>query len=313
MRPSPPGRGWPAGATGSAGGKTILLGEHAVVHGSEALALPIQDLRIQVDLSPGGGWSVDEGVDLDPLRRARDAVLDAAGWSGAPPHVATRATLPPACGLGSSAAFSVALARAVLAALGRPAAPEDVGPLADRAEAVFHGNPSGIDVATVLSDAPIRFRKGAAPAPVAVGGAFHLWVVDTGIRSSTSRVVGAVADLRRRRHDVVEAHFRRIAGAVRRGIAALAGGSVDALGAAMDDAMHGLRGIGVSHPVIEDVIRAALDGGATSAKLSGAGRGGVVLLLAPDAGWDPGPSVAGCRVLARARLGSDGAPPATLR
>jgi mevalonate kinase len=245
---------------------------------------------------------VADGVDTDPLRRARDVVLQAAGWTGEAPHVTTRATLPLACGLGSSAAFSVALVRAVLAGLGQPATPAEVRPLANLAEAVFHGNPSGVDVATVLSDVPIRFRRGGEPVAVRVGGTFHLWIVDTTIRSSTAEVVASVAALRQRDPAAIDGHFTTIAEAVELGISSIAEGSIDGLAAAMDAAMLGLRGIGVSHPSTEVVIDRARRRGALSGKLSGAGRGGVVLLLAADDRWDPGPTVAGCPVLTRATL-----------
>lgn len=288
-------------ASASAGGKAILLGEHAVVYGHPAVAVPVPGLRVKVTLDRGEGWQLAGGNtdDLGVLDRARDAVLEAAGWTGDIPRIRTEGSLPLSCGLGSSAALGVALARAVLKALGRPEDPDVVRLLANTSESVFHGNPSGVDVATILAGEPILFRKGVPPKPAPVTGRFDLWVVDSGVRSSTAQVVSSVARLR-------EAHPRRLAlalegigDAARDGREALASGSVPGLAAAMTRAMENLRVLQVSHPVIEGVAQAALEAGAVAVKLSGAGQGGVVLLLGPEPSWDPGAQIAGCQVLTR--------------
>jgi len=291
-------------ARGAAGGKAILVGEHAVVYGGRAVAMPVSGLQVRVLLSAGGGWDLGEppGAREPLLDRARDAVLEAAGWQGPPPHLAVRSTLPLACGLGSSAAFAVALARAVLDAVGRAADDEVVRALADAAEAEFHGNPSGVDVATVVRAQPILFRRGEVPAPVPLRGRFDLWIVDTGVRSQTGDVVSDVARLRERDPDRFTTSNVQIATSVEQALAALREGDVGALGQAMYTAMRGLRGIGVSHPAVEAVVDAATARGAAGAKLSGAGRGGVVLVLAPDADWSPGDAPGGGRVLTRVPL-----------
>jgi len=289
---------------GTAGGKAILLGEHAVVYGVPAVAIPVADLGIEVDIGPGGGWDLEPDAEVHQadLARARDALLAAAGWSDQTPRVRIRSTLPTACGLGSSAAISVALARAVRDALGQPGDDQDVARLAGAAERVFHGNPSGVDVATVMAPGPIRFDGGEVTA-LPPGGRLDLWVVDSGVRSRTSAVVGSVAALRSTEPAVFEAGLEEVRSAVERGVEALAAGSVADLGGAMALAMTGLRRLGVSHPAIEAVVEDAARRGAAGAKLSGAGRGGVVLVLAPDAGWEPGGRIGGGEVLARIRLG----------
>jgi len=292
------GRGW-------ACGKAILLGEHAVVYGSPAVAIPIPELGVEVEVRPGGGWELasDEGIDPDILERARDAQLAAVGWTGEPPRILVRGTLPPACGMGSSAAVSVALARALSAATGGPTDDDAIRALADHSERVFHDRPSGVDVATVLAGAPIRFRRGEEPRPLSVGRRVDLWVVDTGVRSSTAEVVAAVARRREADPAAIEGAMDRIGRAADRGAAALEEGDGPGLVGAVEDAMAGLRSIGVSHPAIEEVVTAARRGGASAAKLSGAGRGGIVLVIAPEPGWDPGPRLADHPVLARITLG----------
>jgi mevalonate kinase len=48
-------------------GKVILLGEHSVVYGEPAMAVPLPELRLSVVLaSPAGGWSASSPGDGDP-------------------------------------------------------------------------------------------------------------------------------------------------------------------------------------------------------------------------------------------------------
>jgi mevalonate kinase len=295
----------PRVGSGRACGKAILLGEHSVVYGGPAVAIPVPALTVDVEIGEGDGWELEpaEEVDRRILDRARDAQLTAIGWSGPPPRVCVRANLPPACGLGSSAALSVALARALSAATGRPTDDDAIRALADHSERVFHDRPSGVDVATVLAGRPIHFRRGEAPRSLAVACQVDLWVVDSGVRSSTAAVVAAVARRRADDPETIAAAMRRLDRAARRGMAALEDGAPAELAGAIDEAMAGLREIGVSHPAIERVVAAAGEAGARTAKLSGAGRGGIVLVVAPDRGWDPGPRLAGQPVLAHISLG----------
>lgn len=288
-------------ALGRAGGKTILFGEHAVVHGGVAVAVPVPNLELKVLLDTGTGWNAPTR-DTDILERALEAILLEAAWDGPGLFVDVRSTLPLACGLGSSAALSVALARAVLSAQRRENAPDLVRSLANAGERVFHGNPSGVDVATIVLGRPIRFRRGEEPREIAAAGRFDLWVVDTGVRSRTSEVVADVAALRSTSPDTFRAALDRIALSVTAGLRTLDGGTAEEMARAMDQAMVGLRDIDVSHPAIEAVIREGVARGALGGKLSGAGRGGVVLLLAPEPEWTPGPEVGGCRVLTRVTL-----------
>lgn len=108
----------------SAAGKVILLGEHAVVYGRPALAVPLRDLRVRVTLTPHSdplriqapAVDVDAFLtDLPPEHPlARIVHLTLGHFRFFPPRALLRidSEIPVASGLGSGAAVSTAVVRA---------------------------------------------------------------------------------------------------------------------------------------------------------------------------------------------------------
>jgi mevalonate kinase len=272
---------------GRAGGKVILLGEHAVVYGVPALAVGLErgvvarTLAIEVEDHalhvPSWGVSVrpDDGTDLG---RALRALLAASGPAVAsrPRVVHAHVELPPGGGVGCSAAIGVAVARALDGA----ASLEAVMDRATAWERVFHGNPSGIDVAAAAMGGCLRFVRGVGVEPVHGAKALHLAIGATGRASSTKVMVERVAELRAREPERVGGVFDAITALVSRAVAALGRGDAPALGAAMDENHAHLAALGVSTVELEALVASARASGALGAKLTGAGGGGCAVALA---------------------------------
>src|SRR5690349_6572120 len=110
MRAAPPSRT----GSGRAPGKVILLGEHAVVYGRTAIAGCI-DRHVVVRVREGAGHAMGEDARTTAAVRRAGALLDLDVS-----HLAFAITsdLPSAVGLGSSAALSVALVRALASLVG---------------------------------------------------------------------------------------------------------------------------------------------------------------------------------------------------
>jgi len=269
-------------------GKVILLGEHAVVHGHPALAGAI-DRGVRLRARAGDAlrlripaWDIDVAAGDDhPVARALAAVAAALGVD-APVVLEGDADLPPAAGLGSSAAVSVAVTRALAAHTGRRLAPDELLAVADASERCFHGNPSGIDVAFAARGGLGLYRRGAgiepiaaAPVPIAIGL--------SGQARATAAMVERVADALAAAPAVTAGRLDRLGDAARRGAALLAAAPADlaALGALFGGAHAILRDLGLSTPVLDEMVDDALAAGAAGAKLTGGGGGGAVIALAP--------------------------------
>lgn len=271
-------------AVARAHGKVILLGEHAVVYGVPALAVGI-DRGARASVSTSATSEPTLSIDGRPI----DAPEVLQAWSalrselGAPElSVAAELEVPPGSGLGSSAALGVAIARATLDALGRPASAETVLAAANAWERVFHGNPSGIDTAAAFHGGCFKFKRGLGPEFVELVAPLRLAIVKAGPAASTKAMVESVAKLRERRPERVDKTLEAIHALVQNAALCLSAGDLSGLGKLMDYNQMLLSGLFLSTPEIERACGIARERGALGAKLTGAGGGGSVIALAED-------------------------------
>jgi mevalonate kinase len=282
-------------SSASAPGKIILFGEHAVVYGRPALAVPVRQVQATAEVeasSRSGVWIAAPDIGLaselaqlasdQPLAAAVRGVFSALGIAGFPAiQIRISSSIPVASGLGSGAAVSVALIRALSAHLGQPLSDEQVSALTFEIEKLHHGTPSGIDNTVVTYARPVYFVKGQPPETFKVGAPFTIVIGDTGVAASTKAVVSDVRQLwqtaPRRWEDV----FDRVGKIARQARAAIESGDLSALGPLMDANQALLRIMSVSSPELERLLSAARAAGAQGAKLSGGGRGGNMIALAP--------------------------------
>jgi mevalonate kinase len=282
--------------TASAPGKIILFGEHAVVYGRPALAVPIHDLQATAtvrDGAPDQGLIIDApdlNMQLSLTQQATEAlaltarlVLDRLGISEPNAHLTIQSTIPVASGLGSGAAVSAALARALAEYLGHPLEAATLSALVYEVEKLHHGTPSGIDNTVVCYAQPVYFVRDATLETFHAAQPFHLLIADTGVPSPTKSTVGAVREAWRRNPSTYEAIFDEIGAVARQARVTIESGEVSELGPLMNRNQILLRKIGVSSTELERLIEASLSAGAQGAKLSGGGGGGnMIALAAPE-------------------------------
>jgi mevalonate kinase len=277
-------------STASAPGKIILFGEHAVVYRRPALAVPLSALRVSVTVEAASGpsWIVAEGVGLDgpvqnlddgdPLRLVIDRCLErAASASRSEVHIEIRSDLPVAGGMGSGAAVSVALIRAMGDYLKLNLDDSTVNDMAYEIERVHHGTPSGIDNTVITYEQSVYFIRGQGPMTFQIAKPLDLVIADSGQPSPTSETVAQVRKAWQADMLTYENWFDEIGEISRMARFALETGRNHEVGALMDANQRLLERLEVSSPTIERLVQAARRAGAAGAKLSGGGRGGNVI------------------------------------
>lgn len=278
----------------SAPGKIILFGEHAVVYGQPALAVPVTQVEAEVRIDR----IFSSGIRINAPNIQLNEKLDAL----APTHplaatvrntlhalevdslsnvaILIRSSIPVASGLGSGAAVSVAIIRALAKQLKKTLTDEQVSALAFETEKLYHGTPSGIDNSVVTYAKPVYFVKNQPIEVLRVKYPFTIVIGDTGIPASTKESVRDVRIQHHKRPDRYETLFATIGSIANTARQLIEGGMPESLGPLMDENHAMLRSMNVSSPVLDHLVDAAREGGALGAKMSGGGRGGNMIALA---------------------------------
>src|SRR4030066_1352046 len=161
----------------SAPGKIILFGEHAVVYGRPAIAVPILQVRakaiVSVDPRSAPGLVIIKAPDIGLETALSDLPdnppLAAVLWKAASAiklsHIPActiqiTSSIPIAAGMGSGAAVLVGILGAFSDSMGHPLSDEQVSQLAYEVEIIYHGTPSGIDNTVITYANPVYFVKG---------------------------------------------------------------------------------------------------------------------------------------------------------
>ncbi|XP_022938127.1 mevalonate kinase-like [Cucurbita moschata] len=339
-------------------GKIILAGEHAVVHGSTAVAASV-DLYTTASVRLPSSSDKDDTVKLQmkdlaleflwPTSRIKEALggfvgsistptpcpadclklmaslvedqnipeakIELASGVSAflwlyssilgfvPVDVTITSELPLGSGLGSSAAFCVALSAALLALSGSVdvdrerrewmAYKEDdlvlLNKWAFEGEKIIHGKPSGIDNTVSTYGSMIKFRSGSLTL-IKSNMPLKMLITNTKVGRNTKALVAGVAERTIRHPDAMNFVFNAV-DCVSKEVSILIQSPVDddvsltaneeKLAELMEMNQGLLQSMGVSHATIETVLRTTLKYELVS-KLTGAGGGGCVLTLLPN-------------------------------
>ena len=278
----------------TAPGKIILFGEHAVVYGRPALAVPVMQVRATAKVWPSelhGIWIDAPDIRLKaelkelptdhPLASIILSLFSTLGVFPFPNlNVRISSTIPVASGLGSGAAVSIALIRALTSQLGEQASDEQVNELAFEMEKLYHGTPSGIDNTVITYAKPVYFVRNKPIEMLKPREPFTIIIGDTGIPAPTKESVAALHKLWEKNRTLWEEVFTLVGQIATEARHAIEYGKLKELGNLMNRNHELLRHMEVSSPELERLVGAARNAGALGAKLSGGGRGGNMIALA---------------------------------
>jgi len=277
--------------------KSILFGEHAVVYGYPALAVPLSDLQLQVTIIPdifnagnairviaptiGLNSLLCDIPDSSPIRKSVELTLDQSGVNHIPAcTIRIESDFPAAGGLGSSAACAIALIRAVSNFLGSILPLNKVNEIAFEIEKMQHGNPSGIDNTVITYQKPVFYLKEQPIEFIAINKTLHLILAYCGIQGKTKEAVDIVRSKHSENNIVFDGIFMKIGKIVINARDQLATGDLSGVGKLMIENHHLLKELGVSIPSLDELVHTAVQAGALGAKLCGGGLGGNIVALA---------------------------------
>ena len=285
--------------TATAPGKIILFGEHAVVYGEPAIAVPFHAVQARAIVtpyikgSPGDIYIEAPDIslsakllDLDLEHPLRAAISQAAGelkLEDLPAcKISLSSSIPASSGLGSGAAISASLIRAFSAFLGQRLTDDQVSTRAFEIEKIYHGTPSGIDNTVVSYQRPIYYRKGENFRFLDIPTPFSILVANSG---SPGNTLAAVQQVRQEWMNDPEKYnqiFTSIGKITEKALEHIQSGAPRELGLLMDQNQNLLGELEVSTPELDHLIQSARNSGALGAKLSGGGLGGHIIALVED-------------------------------
>lgn len=298
----------------SAPGKAIIFGEHFVVYNNKAIVAAINRRcigRAKFTSNPVVQIIPDPEMDHNLLTTQRTAKINrklntemleplqtfchnilkehvqAPGL-----RIDIKSELAIGVGLGSSAALCVMLA-GILRSIIRKTAKKELSSY-DRkwvfekalgVEQKFHNKSSGVDCYVSTYGGLVYFRglTGTAKATSIKIHSLPLFLINTRKGHETSELVSHVRRLSRNKSGYFNKLTTDASSICSSGVRAVTKGSLEEVGRLMTENHKLLRDIGVSNKEIEKVIGVCSRCGSLGAKITGAGGGGCILVLArPD-------------------------------
>jgi mevalonate kinase len=280
-------------AIGVAHSKVILIGEHAVVHGQPAIALPFPLIGVEtvVEYVPGSvkldsafyhGPMDSVPHSLQGIAKCIRGTLEYLGLPCRDLLIRISSSIPPGKGLGSSASVAISIIRSLFAYANRSYNEKEILNLANIAERFAHGSPSGIDTLTITLDSPIWFEKESPIQYIHLKEDFHFIVADSGRVGDTRSSVESVARLLKAAPKKIQRKLERIGELTYQAKHALEKAGKYILGQLLDEAQKELEALGVSDAGLNRLIYFAKQEGALGAKLTGGGNGGCIIALAQN-------------------------------
>ena len=270
---------------GKSHSKIILIGEHSVVYGYPAIAIPLKKIEIECAIEEAkSNFFYDE---TDTLSVAIFNALKYLKKENVKIKYKITSQIPQKRGMGSSAAVSIAAIRAIFNYFRENLEDELLEKLVNTAEIVAHKTPSGLDAKTCLSDKAIRFVKNKGFSYIDLNLDAYLVIADTGIYGNTGEAIQNVKNLGSK----AELSLKKLGRLTDEMTRILTGNienkeekikKISKIGEIMTAANTELGKLNITIEKTELFVKTAIENGAAGAKISGGGLGGCVIALAEN-------------------------------
>lgn len=280
-------------AIGLAHSKFILIGEHAVVHGQPAIAIPFPLIGVETVIEEvPGAIKIDSAFYHGPMNLAPTSLQGVVNcikgtleYLKIPAKnllVRISSSIPPGKGLGSSASVAISVVRSLFAFANETYTEEELLDLANISETYAHGQPSGIDALTITANSPVWFEKNYPIRYLSLKEDLHFIVADSGRVGDTKTSVDSVTNLLKSAPRRIQRKLERIGELTHQAKHALEKAGKHLLGQLLNEAQKELEYLGVSDAGLNRLIYFARQEGALGAKLTGGGNGGCIIALAQN-------------------------------
>ena len=284
-------------AEGSGYRKTVLIGDHFILYDVPAIvaALPYKTAAT-VERIDGEGWMLEDNQaemlgykekkntrQIESINRILEVMkIDI---KKNPIRITYGGDFLPGSGLGASAASCVSLAKALNEEFNSGLSIDEINHISWEGEAPYHGKPSGVDntascyggiLLYSVKGTEKRFEKIVTREPI------HLVLGNSGIRTDTALLRPYTEQLKKSEPALYESRLNRIRNQVWEMKNSLEANDLKKVGAIMTENQKVLVDMGLSHDTIDFLCSLALGNGALGAKVTGGGRGGHMVALAPD-------------------------------
>lgn len=273
----------------SVSGKWVLAGEHAVLRGGTAVALPHPEFKISLTFEPNDS-SHQLRVEPESATPVIDDLLSGVRDAGSPlPKGVLRivSSIPIGAGLGSSAALCVAMSRWMARPL--KIAENEIMKMATHLEHRFHGKSSGMDVSVITVGQPIEFSMEKGHRSLDVQKIPRFTFHDTGLRARTRDCIEKVEEFGRKHPDEGRQGDQSMSLASKLAMEGLtqyhAGDSAQGLRLIRDAMLQAQKCFytwGLVPPEATEIEAELLRKGALAVKMTGAGGGGMLVALWND-------------------------------
>ena len=272
---------------------------HFVVYGLPAIASALGSFTTaDIKIVKGKGWTIDDqrpatpGYKKKKYEEAMQSVINVINHlkidtENQKLEITFAGDLIAASGVGASAAQCTSLARALNDSFNLNLSDEKINEAAYEGEKAYHGIPSGIDNTASTYGGLIWFVKNLSggkntmdrlQSPKKV----PLVIANSGITASTAEVIADVRRLKEENPEKFEIIFSKYKILAEKAKKALLEGDVMGIGNLMNQNHKLLQKITVSGKINDDLVELALKNGAVGAKMTGTGRGGLVIALAEN-------------------------------